>query len=316
MSRDGPGTLLNDLQRFKKEDVVFALKALAKLNPDLVVLQGIDFDHQGLAMQALLAALSNQDMPRRYFLQPRSNSGIPTGFDLDRDGYWGDPEDAQGYGLYPGQNGIALISKYPLVEGSYKSFSKVLWQNMGPDYWPKNDQGADYFSVDEGAKLRLFSRGLWQVGVKLPEGTLSVLFGQASSPVFDGPEDRNGLRNSAQIAFIRDQLKKMHGEQNSRRVVFVGGLNNDPNRGEGLNPNLIKLLESASLQDVVPISNRLKDADVTVHWPSDPGPGPMRVDYILPDARLKVLASGIDELVGIPAKLKSHLPVWIDVVWE
>ena len=51
------------------------------------------------------------------------------------------------------------------------------------------------------AAQRLSSTGHWVVPVSIKDTLFTVLTFQAGPPVFDGPEDRNGLRNRDEIRF-------------------------------------------------------------------------------------------------------------------
>ena len=53
----------------------------------------------------------------------RSNTGVDSGLDLNRDGLaTGKGEDAFGYGLYPGQYGMLLLSRYPIAVEKVRTF--------------------------------------------------------------------------------------------------------------------------------------------------------------------------------------------------
>lgn len=62
-----------------------------------------------------------------------SNTGVPSGFDLDNNGDT-DPTDAGndafGFGLFPGQFGMVVYSKYPILRGQARTFQKFLWRDM------------------------------------------------------------------------------------------------------------------------------------------------------------------------------------------
>jgi len=102
----------------------------------------------------------------------------------------------------------------------------------------------------------------------------------------------------------------------------MGGLNNDPFDGEGLNPPLRALLGSSALQDTRPRSNPRPVQDPThlgptlqdtVDWGREIGS--LRVDYVLPSAGLRVVRSGVDW--GSPERdhedMPLHKPVWVDL---
>ena len=48
-----------------------------------------------------------------YVYVAPSNTGIPSGFDLDNNGTVGGPNDALGFGFLKGRFGIVVYSRYP-----------------------------------------------------------------------------------------------------------------------------------------------------------------------------------------------------------
>ena len=153
----------------------------------------------------------------------------------------------------------------------------------------------------------------------LPDGVARILVVQTSPPVFDGPENRNGLRNADQLRFLLRHLEGVSG-----RFVLMGGLNNDPFDGEGMKPALHALLGSSRLINVTPRARIYTDdpphlgppEQDTVDWGRDIGS--LRVDYILPSAGWRVAASAVerDQPAGQGADGPPHKPVWVDLFWE
>ncbi|MEM6595786.1 MAG: endonuclease/exonuclease/phosphatase family protein [Pseudomonadota bacterium] len=300
--------MVRDLIRFEDELLVATLTRIALLKPDILALQSVDYDHQGIALsliQSRLEALGHP-MPHAFALPP--NTGISTGFDLDRDGKLDTARDRQGYGLFRGQGGLALLSRYPIRRDLARDHSDVIWAEVEGSEVPKT-----YFSAGELGVLRLHDIGAWHVPVALPSGDIEILIAQTGPPVFDGPEDRNGLRNSDQIAFWHREIMRQTGP-----FVLMGGLNNDPVDGEGLKPALLSLLDAAALQDPEPKAPGREGDDAldTVDWGRDIGS--LRVDYILPSAGLRVAASGIErgQETGDLGPWTAHKPVWVDLMLE
>ncbi len=312
LTRKGPGLLVRDLMRFEDAALIETLQRIVELKPDVAALQSFDFDHNHVALQLVqdrLAELGHA-MPYRFALMP--NAGQSTGFDLNRDGRLDTASDRQGYGQFLGQGGVAILSRHPIETQAAKDLSSLLWKDLPDAHLPK-----DYFTAQELDVLRLHGVAAWDVPVHLPGGTVHVLAVQASSPVFDGPENRNGLRNADQLRFWDDYVSEME-----QPFVLMGGLNNDPFDGEGLSPPLRSLLGNAALQDTRPRSAPRDEQDPlhlgptledTVDWGREIGS--LRVDYILPSAGLGVVASGVDW--GDDAQnhedAPAHRPVWVDL---
>lgn len=266
---------------------------IAAADPDILALQDIDYDGNAVALSALAEALGYP-----YFMTRRPNTGLLTGLDLDLDGRTDGPRDAHGYGRFSGEGGMALLSRFPL--GDVQDFSDMLWQDL-PD-----NSAADVTPDNALAILRLHTVGAWQVEVLTPNGPLHILMSHATPPVFDGPEDRNGLRNADEIRFWDLHLDAAAPE----RFAYMGTLNVDPERGEGRREALLEFLAHPALQDPVPDGP-------TVDW-EEPIPGDLRVDYLLPSRTLRVLDAGIfwpteGPLADAVAEASDHRLVWVDV---
>src|SRR5690606_29210447 len=143
------------------------------------------------------------------FVAP-SNTGIPSGFDLNNDGTVGGGDDAFGFGFFPGQYGMAVLSKFPILEDEVRTFQTFLWKDMPgallPDD-PNTAAPADWYSPEELAAFRLSSKSHWDVPVDVNGNTVHVLASHPTPPTFDGAEDRNGLRNHDEIRFWADYVK-------------------------------------------------------------------------------------------------------------
>src|SRR5205085_389229 len=70
------------------------------------------------------------------FVAP-SNTGIASGYDLNNDGRTvttpgaaGYGDDAFGFGAFPGQFGMAVFSKHPIVADQVRTFQTFLWKDM------------------------------------------------------------------------------------------------------------------------------------------------------------------------------------------
>lgn len=198
---------------------------------------------------------------------------MASGADLDGDGRLGGPRDAQGYGEFTGQHGMALLSRYPLTLS--RDLSKLLWRDLPDNRMTPDDPAADV--------QRLSSTGHWIVRVETGAGPLLLLCFAATPPVFDGPEDRNGRRNADEIALWSRLLDGTLGPPLASPYLLIGNANLDPTQGEGLHGQMQELLADPRLQDPLP-------GLPTAHWAST---GPMRVSYVLPSAGLQVAGAGV-----------------------
>jgi hypothetical protein len=302
LSRKGPGLLLADITK-GKPDVAAALATLTEARADILILAGIDHDHGLVTLTALRDALGaggGPDYPHVH--APRPNTGHPTGLDLNGDGKRGGPQDAQGYGRFAGQEGLAVLSRHPLTLTA--DHSTLLWRDM-PDSLIIDHTGQEG-AMAVGANIqRLASVAHVELAVTLPDQQVfTVMVFHAGPPVFDGPEDRNGRRNHDEVIFWKHRLDGAFGPPPAPPFALIGAANLDPGKGDGRSIAIQTLLQDPRLTD--PPNLRGKP---TVTWP-DPGPGEMRVDYILPSQDLLIRASGI--LTARPGSSRHNL-IWVDL---
>ena len=327
LHRKGPGLLLRDILKGKDPQLAAMRDVVAAVDPDILVLQGVDYDPDLIALSALRDWLggSGRAYPHIFALAP--NSGLDSGQDLDGDGRLGGPRDAQGYGDFFGQGGMAILSRLPIEDANIRDFSTLLWKDMPGAQLPVQD-GAPFPSAEAQAVQRLSTVGHWVVPVQTAAGPLTLMTFHASPPVFDGPEDRNGKRNHDEIAFWQRYLDGAFGDGPERAFVVLGDANLDPVDGDGIKPAITGLLADPRLQDPRPMRPEGVLADSpghqgdprldTVAWPL-PDPGHMRVDYILPSTDLTVRDAGVfwppkgAPLHDEAQTASRHRMVWVDL---
>jgi len=311
LTRDGPGLLLRDLVRGGDAQIDATVAVIIAADADILVLQGVDYDAGGAALAALADALAQAGAGYPHRLALRPNTGRPSGVDLDGDGRSWRARDAHGFGWFNGQGGMALLSRHPL--GEVRDFSAFLWADL------PGSAAARVVPAAAVPILRLASVVAWDVAVEAPGGPLHLLTLHATTPVFDGPEDRNGWRNADELRFWQMYLDGWTPEGApfaADRFAVIGTLNVDPDRGEGRQDGLRALLDHPRLQDPVP--RRPGGGAETADWP-EPVPGDLRVDYILPAAALRVTGSGViwpeagDALSATVAGASDHRLVWVDL---
>ena len=284
-SRKGPGLLLRDLTKTPPD-----LSPILSAAPDVLLLTDFDFDAGSAALGVLRDTLADQGQDYPYLFSIRPNTGMATDRDLDGDGRRGGPRDAQGFGWFPGQGGMAMLSRFPVSLTADQS--GVLWKDVPDTAISPDDPGFDL--------QRLSSSGHWLLRVEAPDGALSVLTLSATPPVFDGPEDRNGRRNRDEVLFWIHVMEGRTGARPDRPVLLLGNLNLDPERCNGRRAAAQTVLKHPWLQDPLP-------GQPTVSWDST---GPMRVSYALPDSMLAVGKAGV---TPPSPDLGPHGLVWVDL---
>lgn len=330
LARSGPGILLRDILRGDDPQVQGVVGVINHIAPDIIVLSGIDYDFRLRALNALNDRLggTGPEYPYAFSLRPNTGWSIPA--DVDGDGRLGGPADAHGYGEFSGQGGLAILSKFPILEDKVVDHSRRVWADLGLPAGPPEN-------AFDG--LRLSTKAHWEVPIRLPSGEQFDIFTwHATPPVFDGPEDRNGRRNYDETVFWLDRLEAVDSP-----VVVAGNANADPIDGDGLNQGIRSLLDHSRLQDPEPRSRggemaaridggvnlaQLGDPSLdTVDWRDGPNdPGNLRVSYVLPSLEFDVLDAGVfwpapgdpdRSLIGETGNLASrHRLLWVDLVLE
>ncbi len=321
--------MLGDILSGDDAQVRAVVDVIARVAPDIIALQGLDYDHDGAALAALGRALAaaGHAMPHRFAARP--NAGWRTGLDHDGDGRSDGPRDAQGYGRFPGEGGMAVLSRHPIMTDRVRDFSTLLWTDLPGARLPLRD-GKPFPDAAVQAVQRLASVAHWDVPVRVGDTVLHVLTYHATPPVFDGPEDMNGLRN-------RDELRLWQLYLSGRLSVpppkgpyaLMADTNLDPVDGDGRHAAMTELLAGPWFTDPGPRSAGAAAAGSgdqagnpaldTADWPEDDGPGNLRVDYVLPAPDLKVTGSGVfwpapgQDGAESAAAASRHRLVWVDI---
>lgn len=288
-------------------DIEEAANRVAQTQADVLVLLGFDYDYNGVALSAfakLILESGGQLYPYRFALRP--NAGMQTGVDLDMDSRLATPRDAQGYGRFSGEGGMAVLSQFPIQEDLVEDYSDVIWSKLNWATIPTQN-GQSFLSPEAQLIQRLSTTGHWSVPIPVTdEITMTLLVYHASPPIFDGPEDRNGLRNADETLFWVHYLEEIKSEF----PIVVGDANNDPEKGEGHKYAINELLFHPELQD--PFANLARENQVTSNW-TGIDLGFMRTDYILPSSNLSVLDQGIIWPEKHSESASRHALVWVDV---
>lgn len=321
LSHEGPGLLLRDL-RAGVPDALAARDLIASVRPDVLLLLHMDHDLRLAAVQALQHLLdgAGHPMPHAFALPP--NTGLPTGLDMDGDGRLdmdgdgrlGMIEDAQGWGRFQGADGMVLLSRYPFT-GSVQDLTGFLWRDLPEARYPPQ-QGRVPGRAAQDIQ-RLSTSGHWDVAIHGPGGrVLHLLTWHAGPPVFGRVRGRNRDRNHDETALWTRYLDgALPFAPPTDPVIVLGNANQDPEGGDGDGRAITALVTHPRLQDPRPVGAR-HPGDVPTrataeYAPPPRGPGPLRSSYILPDARLRVQASG---LVWPPPPAR-HALVWTDIAW-
>jgi hypothetical protein len=248
-------------------------EVIQRVRPEVLLINEFDFDPAavGLFQSNFLSQSQNGSTPIGYpysFIAP-SNTGIPTGMDLFNDGSVGGPNDAYGFGFFPGQFGMVVYSKYPIIEERVRTFQLFRWKDMPgallPDD-PRTAAPADWYSPAELEIFRLSSKSHWDIPILIHGKVIHFLVSHPTPPVFDDPGpftphipagvDFNGRRNYDEIRFwadyispgsqsryIYDDSGRYGGLKPGERFVIAGDQNSDPLDGDSVEGAIQQLLE-------------------------------------------------------------------------
>jgi hypothetical protein len=331
LNRSTAGELVADLSTPDDPQAANVAEIIQRVRPEVLLVNEFDYDARGEALALFqdnyLSVPHNGAAPIRYpyrFSAP-SNTGIPSGFDLNNDGSIGGPDDAFGFGFFPGQYGMAVYSQHPIDTDAVRTFQHFLWKDMPgallPDD-PDTPEPADWYTPAELEVVRLSSKSHWDLPIRIDGRTVHFLVSHPTPPVFDGPEDRNGRRNHDEIRFWADYVdprgatyiyddEGVHGGLHPRDLfVIAGDQNSDPRDGDGVPGAIQQLLdapqvnagrtpasagavEASRVQGGANDEHRSAPRFDTADFADVPGPGNLRADYVLPSRRLPIVGAGV-----------------------
>jgi hypothetical protein len=310
-------------------------EVIQRVDPDVLLVNEFDPSQNGdvdvspgpetLFRDNFLEISQNGANPIDYpyvFIAP-SNTGVATGKDLNNNGVAvttpgapGYGDDAYGFGAFPGQFGMVVYSKYPIVHDDVRTFRLFKWKDM-----PGNLIPTPFYSPDEVAILRLSSKSHWDIPILIGEKVVHFLVSHPTPPVFDGPEDRNGRRNFDEIRFWADYISAgkssyiyddegVHGGLKPGELfVIAGDQNSDPLDGDSvpgaiqqliehplvntkLTPSSAGAVEAAALQGGANTTHRSDPRFDTADF-ADTAPGNLHADYVLPRKTLQLVGAGV-----------------------
>ena len=326
LSSYGPGLVLQHLLKANDPQTEAAIAVIQHLNADVLLLTDIDYDYENAALIALQSRLRKLGVEYPEVIALRPNTGISTGMDIDRDGALAGPRDAQAYGRFSGQAGMAILSKLPIDRAHIVDLTAFLWKDL-----PKADLPPD-MTEDAKALQRLSTSGHYIVPISYaPDHKLNLLVWSATRPVFDGPEDRNGRRNADETAlwlhFLAGDLPQIPPETGTYAApktpfLLMGQPNLDPKDGQGNSNHLNALMALPALQDPQPQGTSGRTDPYNGNTSRDTALLPksgigLRLDMILPSADIEVTGSGVlwppdsDPFSATLTLASRHRPVWV-----
>jgi len=328
-------------------------EVIQRVRPNVLLLNEIeDYHGNGLSAAALFISkylwVSQGEglEPIDYLCYtPNSNTGIPTGLDLDGSGTaeiripeYSARQNAEqraygadcfGFGTFPGQYGMSLLvdPELEIDHDGIRTFQRFLWKDLPGAVAPTNPDSSAYYSDEAWDIFRLSSKTFADVPIVMPNGSVvHALISHPTPPAFDGPEMKNKHRNRDEIRLIREYIDGNEslyddtgvrgGLEATASFVILGDLNADPVDGSSIGDPIDAFLLGSERVGEHPAPrseigvDRLDDTDTSSFR--------LRVDYVLPSSDLGVLDSGIWRH-GVGGRngngfASDHFPVWVDLV--
>lgn len=329
LNRTKAGELVQHLSTPDNAQAKAVAEIIQRSRPDVLLINEFDYDTPAVNLfrKNYLEVSQNGAAAIHYpyaYTAP-VNTGVPSGYDLDNDGKVEGGNDAFGFGLYPGQYGMVVYSKYPITRREVRTFQRFKWADMPgamlPDD-PATPAENDWYSPEELKAFRLSSKSHWDIPITIEGKKVHFLVSHPTPPVFDGPEDRNGTRNFDEIRFWADYIKggkkaryiyddRGHtgGLRQGARFVVAGDQNSDPLDGDsvpGAIQNLLDLgqintrhtptsegaVEASELQGGINADHLSDPAYDTADF-ADNAPGNLRADYVLPSKGFRIIDSAV-----------------------
>lgn len=334
--------LIQDLSTDDNTQARQIAEVIQRTNPDILLINEFNFNSSDRNKAAQLFQENYLSIPQNisgdpsgsvnpvnfnyFYVSPASspepfNTGIASGFDLDNNGTVvtipetpGYAGDAWGFGNFPGQYGMVIYSKYPILADQARTFQNFLWKDMPGALLP-----TDWYTPEELTEFPLSSKSHWDIPIDVNGEIIHVLTSHPTPPVFDGLEDRNGKRNHDEIRLWADYITPGQGDYiyddngvfggltPGSSFVIMGDQNADPNDGDSYGEAIQQLLnnplvntsftpeslggvEAAIVQGGPNNTHQGEPANDTGDFGDREGEsGNLRVDYVLPSGDLTIL---------------------------
>ena len=350
LPRGEPGNsqvLIDILATGEQQQVKNIAAIIQRVRPDILLLNEFDYiDDPKLGIEAFIknylnkAQAGSEAIDYPYYFYHTVNTGQPSPFDLDNDGNaTGVGADAWGYGFYPGQYGMVLLSKYPIDKQGVRTFQHFKWHAMPEHLNTLKADGSPWYSKEAWQQFPLSSKAHWDIPVQVNGQVIHILASHPTPPVFDGPENRNGNRNHDEIRFWSDYLTpdaagyiyddkgQFGGLATDKTFIVLGDLNASA-EGEGdaipagiqglvAHPRVNAAVIPQSVGGAEHSPDRAYGATHTAVWR-------MRADYVLPAKKqLQVKGSGVFwpqqteadfRLIAARGASSDHRLVWMSLL--
>ena len=336
-----------DLSTPNNAQAATVAEIIQRVRPDVLLINEFDFDAarrwRRLFQDNYLSVPHNGAPPPidyPYASSRRRTPGSRPASTSTTTGASAGPDDAFGFGFFPGQFGMAVYShvsdRHDGVRTFQTSSGRTCRARCLPDD-PATPAPADWYSPAELDVFRLSSKSHWDLPIDDRGKIVHFLVSHPTPPVFDGPEDRNGTRNHDEIRFWADYISPGRQRATSTTTRAAGGLkpgalfviagdqNSDPLDGDSIPGSIQQLLDHPLVNTKLTPSSRVpssrpRSRAARTPRTERPGvrhgrlrrrarPGNLRADYVLPRKNLQI----VDAARLLAALDRSAVPPGRDV---
>ncbi|HUF99788.1 MAG TPA: endonuclease/exonuclease/phosphatase family protein, partial [Ilumatobacter sp.] len=147
LNRFNEGALAAELAAPGSPQPAAVAEIIQNARPEVLLINEFDYDPAALDLfrENYLEVPQNGADPIVYehaYIAP-SNTGVPSGYDLNNSGGVGGPDDAFGFGFFPGQFGMAVLSMHPIDAAAVRTFQHFLWADMPGALLPDDPNTAE-----------------------------------------------------------------------------------------------------------------------------------------------------------------------------
>ncbi len=256
LTADSPDGLYSQLLGGGDAEANRVADAVSQIDPDVVVLTGMDADRKAVNVFQN-SYLNSADDQRADSIYPYSylavgSKGLQSGADLDDDRVVGGPGDAWGQGAFAEQGSVVVLSKYPIKQDSIASVTSLKWAAVKDNRLHDAKLGGAL-----AASIPVMNNGLWDIPIEYRGQRVHILAAQTepaqSSHSFSALRQRDELKVVSDYisgtGYVRtDQGSKAKGLK-GKKFILAGALA----QGQGSAVELDPLLEKLGKSD--PVNN-------------------------------------------------------------
>ncbi len=127
-----------------------AAEIIQTVRPDILLINEFDYEPESVALlnnnYLFKSWFGQSPIEYAYWFIAAVNTGTDSGMDLDGDGRTGGPNDAWGFGTFPGQYGMLVLTRFPVTREEVRTFRHFRWKDLPGALRPFKDDGESYYS--------------------------------------------------------------------------------------------------------------------------------------------------------------------------